>query len=179
VSADASEALRRAIEACHEAWRERFDRSPRACELVHAFEICLASTPEQYVIDPDDCAAVLFPARPAPEPEERARIRPGDLEVTFITEPYEVDRARVWRRAVGEQHGCVLELHLEVDKPPRDKTLLVDYQDFAGMTISELRSAFKGRIGPRYLQLRKLEIDRVRMRPLIALDDPWELELWE
>ena len=181
MSAEATAALVRAIDACDGAWRDRWDRHPRAVELVHAFEICLVSSAENLVADVDDCVAMMFPEKPAAaveEVEERRRIRPTDLDVVFRgrASNWEPFTATVVRR---DDQRCVLELILDLAKPPRATTLVIDYKNPGGLTVSELRSLTKAKIVQRFASDQKLEIDRVLLRPLEGLDDPFELDPYE
>ncbi len=174
MSERATAALVGAFEECDEAWREQFDRRPRARELVHAFEICLVSAAEDLVSDVDDCIAMMFPETPHREPEERRRIRPMDLDVTFRmrTDRWEPDTGTV---ALRESGVAVAELMLDM----AETTLVVDYTNRGGLTISELRAVMKAKVASRYAAHHKLEIARVLLRPLEGIDDPVEVDLYE
>ncbi len=58
------DAFAEAIAACVRGWREAFGRSPTARELVHAFEVCVASGADDYVADPAAARELFLPARP-------------------------------------------------------------------------------------------------------------------
>jgi hypothetical protein len=184
MSAAATAALARAIEQCDTAWRERFERSPRAVELVHAFEICLGASAEYLVSNVDECVAVTDPAAPKPagdgEGDERRRIRPTDLDVVISRGPnlWEPDAGRAWRKAEEGRGPLMLEMLLEMGAPP-STTLIVDYKNLGALTQSELRSFTKAKLVHQYATLHRATIERVLMRPLDGIDDPFEFDPYD
>jgi hypothetical protein len=163
-----------AISGCAEGWRERWERPPTAKELVHPFEICLVSSVENLVSDPDDATAILFPARPAPEEPERKRLRPTDFEVTFHGP--DPDEKKLEGAAVTLTGGKYPSLEVLLEHA--GDLITVDVSNRGGLTPSEIRSVVTARLVPRFVTLRNLKgVKRVLLRPLEGLADPEEVSL--
>ena len=117
----AAAALQLAIAKCVTGWRDRFDRSPTAYELVHAFEVVLAADPDDYVADPEAArTAFTPPAKPTALPKA------STVRVDLQTQHRSwggLDFADVWLGQKGSQGAGELRCLFE----HAGDILIVDY----------------------------------------------------
>jgi hypothetical protein len=157
-------AFAEAIATCVRGWRDAFERPPYAGELVHAFEVCLAASADDYVADPVAACELFSPTRPpaklTPAYSSKVSWRDDHLTLELVPPRY-------------GSLSCVFEA--------KDQLLAIDYwvsiypqpptdTDCRRYLMRHAVSAWRER-NPRTV------VSRVRLRAIESLADPVDVEL--
>jgi hypothetical protein len=106
------DAFAEAIATCTRGWQDRWKRPPTTRELVHAFEVCLAASADEYVADPGAARELFLPTTP-----------PAKLTPAFSCKVTWPDAMTIELTLVPPRNGS-LRCMLEATK---DGVLFVDY----------------------------------------------------
>lgn len=164
ISMDALRAyFARAIEACNEAWRERWERAPTLNELTHPFGVVLGASPASYVRDADTIARA-----------HRAEPIPMNDASRFSVRFWNADELQLERWSV-ELDGVGV-LSCVADR--RDSELRVEYERSSGWTIPDRDAArlITMLVARAFMERHRVPIHSVTACPTDSLGDPIRIE---